>query len=104
MRKAEAFIEAGGSTPIEKAQSKSEKVNTLTAFTLRLYRSKLDKLSALKDTRKAERLIQDDPDREPISVNSLIIEAIDLLLKQEAKRAVKKTSEVTSKMVSNKKP
>jgi hypothetical protein len=90
MRKAEAFIEAGGSTPTEKAQSKPEKRNTLTAFTLRLYRSKLDKLSTLKDTRKAERLAQDDPDREPISVNSLIIEAIDLLLKQEAKRATKK--------------
>lgn len=90
MRKAEAFIEAGGSTPSEKAQSKPEKLNTLTAFTLRLYRSKLDKLSALKDTRKAERLIQDDPDREPISVNSLIIEAIDLLLKQEAKRTTKR--------------
>ena len=90
MRKAEAFIEAGGSTPTEKAQAKPEKVNALTVFTLRLYRNKLDKLSALKDIRKAERLTQDDPNREPISVNSLIIEAIDLLLKQEVKRAAKK--------------
>ena len=90
MRKAEAFIEAGGSTPTEKAQAKPEKANALTAFTLRLYRSKLDKLSVLKDTRRAERLVQDDPNREPISVNSLIIEAIDLLLKQEVKRAAKK--------------
>lgn len=89
MRKAEAFIEAGGSTPSEKAQAKPKKANALTAFTLRLYRSKLDKLSALKDVRKAERLSQDDPDREPISVNSLIIEAIDLLLKHEARKAVK---------------
>lgn len=90
MRKAEAFIEAGGSTPTEKALSKPEKANNLTAFTLRLYRGKLDKLIALKDTRKAKRLSQDDPGREAVSVNALIIEAIDLLLKKEAKDAVKK--------------
>ena len=97
MRKAEAFIEAGGSTPTEKAQSKPEKANALTAFSLRLYRSKLDKLSALKDSRKAERLIQDDPDRELISVNSLIIEAIDILLKNEGKRAVKSATKNDTK-------
>ncbi|OUJ69916.1 hypothetical protein BXP70_25585 [Hymenobacter crusticola] len=87
MRKAESFIEAGGSTPTEKAQPKVE--NGMTAFTLRLYQSKLDKLAALKDARKQARLVQENPSRETISVNSLILEAIDLLLKQEAKRAAK---------------
>lgn len=88
MRKAESFIEAGGSTPIEKAQAKVD--NGMTAFTLRLYQSKLDKLVALKDARKQARLVEENPSRETISVNSLILEAIDILLKQEAKRATKK--------------
>jgi hypothetical protein len=87
MRKAKSFIEAGGSTPTEKAQVKVD--NGMTAFTLRLYQSKLDKLAALKDTRKQARLVEENPSRETISVNSLILEAIDMLLKQEAKRATK---------------
>lgn len=87
MRKAESFISAGGSTPTEKAQAKVD--NGMTAFTLRLYQSKLDKLAALKDARKQARLVEENPSRETISVNSLILEAIDMLLKQEAKRAVK---------------
>jgi hypothetical protein len=87
MRKAESFISAGGSTPTEKAQAKVD--NGMTAFTLRLYQSKLDKLVALKDARKQARLVEENPSRETISVNSLILEAIDMLLKQEAKRAVK---------------
>ena len=87
MRKAESFIAAGGSTPTEKAQAKVD--NGMTAFTLRLYQSKLDKLAVLKDARKQARLVEENPSRETISVNSLILEAIDMLLKQEAKRAVK---------------
>lgn len=87
MRKAESFIAAGGSTSTEKAQAKVD--NGMTAFTLRLYQSKLDKLAALKDARKQARLVEENPSRETISVNSLILEAIDMLLKQEAKRAVK---------------
>ena len=87
MRKAESCIAAGGSTPIEKAQAKVD--NGMTAFTLRLYQSKLDKLAALKDARKQARLVEENPSRETISVNSLILEAIDMLLKQEAKRAIK---------------
>jgi hypothetical protein len=87
MRKAESFIEAGGSTPTEKAQTKVD--NGMTAFTLRLYQSKLDKLAALKDARKRARLVEENPSRETISVNSIILEAIDMLLKHEAKRAVK---------------
>lgn len=89
MRKAESFIEAGGSTPTEKAQAKVD--NGMTAFTLRLYQSKLDKLVSLKDARKQARLVEENPSRETISVNSLILEAIDILLKQEAKRATKKS-------------
>jgi hypothetical protein len=87
MRKAESFIAAGGSTPTEKAQAKVD--NGMTAFTLRLYQSKLDKLAALKDARKQARLVDENPSRETISVNSLILEAIDMLLKQEARRATK---------------
>jgi hypothetical protein len=87
MRKAESFIEAGGSTPTEKMRAKVD--NGMTAFTLRLYQSKLDKLAALKDTRKQARLVEENPSRETISVNSLILEAIDMLLKQEVKRATK---------------
>lgn len=87
MRKAESFIEAGGSTPTEKAQTKVD--NGMTAFTLRLYQSKLDKLAALKDVRKRARLVEENPGRETISVNSIILEAIDMLLKHETKRAVK---------------
>jgi hypothetical protein len=94
MRKAESFIEAGGSTPTEKAQAKVD--NGMTAFTLRLYQSKLDKLAALKDARKQARLVEENPSRETISVNSLILEAIDMLLKQEAKRAIRNGSKKDS--------
>jgi len=87
MRKAESFIEAGGSTPTEKAQAKID--NGMTAFTLRLYQSKLDKLTVLKDARKQARLVQENPSRETISVNSIILEAIDMLLKHETKRTIK---------------
>ncbi|TDN38587.1 hypothetical protein E4631_23950 [Hymenobacter sp. UV11] len=90
---AQAVIDKGGSVPSEKAAEKeAASANAIQGYTLRLYTSTLDQLNAIKKERKDERLAQANPSRDIISVHSLILEGIELLLKQEQKKATKKST------------
>ena len=96
-RQADAFVQGGG----EIAAEKNEKPTTgkkmrdpgksVVAYTLRIFTGKLEELATIREARLAEQ-----PDR-TISVHSLLLEAVDEFLKNEAKRANKKTSKKTSK-------
>jgi len=87
---AQAVIDKGGSVPSEQAPKKeAASANAIQGYTLRLYSSTLEQLNAIKDARKQERLTKANPSRDIISVHSLILEGIELLLKQEAKKATK---------------
>lgn len=91
MRKVDAFVNAGGEVAAEKTE-KPAGDKLIVSYTLRVYSSKLEELAAVRDARKAEKLAEGKPDRNTISVHSLLLEAIDSFLKQEAKRAVKKAA------------
>ncbi|RZK34576.1 MAG: hypothetical protein EOO61_13340 [Hymenobacter sp.] len=96
-RQADAFVQGGG----EIAAEKNEKPTTgkkmrdpdksVVAYTLRIFTGKLEELATIREARLAEQ-----PDR-TISVHSLLLEAVDEFLKNEAKRANKKASKKTSK-------
>jgi hypothetical protein len=91
MRKVDAFVNAGGEVAAEKTE-KPASDKLIVSYTLRVYSSKLEELAAVRDARKAEKLAEGKPDRNTISVHSLLLEAIDSFLKQEAKRVVKKAA------------
>lgn len=94
---AQVVIDKGGSVPSEQAVEKAPaSANTIQGYTLRLYTSTLDELNTIKKARKTERLIQTNPSRDIISVHSLILEGIELLLKQERKKAAKKSTKKSS--------
>lgn len=94
---AQAVIDKGGSVPSEQAVEKAPaSANTIQGYTLRLYTSTLDELNTIKKARKAERLILTNPSRDIISVHSLILEGIELLLKQERKKVAKKSTKKSS--------
>lgn len=90
---AQAVIDKGGSVPSEQTVEKaSASANAIQGYTLRLYTSTLDELNTIKKARRAERLTHANPSRDIISVHSLILEGIELLLKQEKKKAAKKST------------
>jgi hypothetical protein len=78
------FIQEGGTTPAKAAVPADEK--EISGFSLRLYTSKLRELTEARDARRVQAKAKKQPNASAISVHSLVLEAIDQWLKQEAKR------------------
>lgn len=101
VRKVEAFVDQGGSVPSQQP----EKLITdkeISGYMLRMPTPLLKELTELRDQRKAAQKAKGGRVKELLSVHSLILEAVEDLLKKEKKRlskdAIKPT---TSKDTSN---
>jgi hypothetical protein len=82
------FIQEGGTTPAKAAVSTElvSEEKEISGFSLRLYTSKLRELTEARDARRTQAKANKQPNVSAISVHSLILEAIENFLKQEAKR------------------
>lgn len=90
----QAIIDQGASTPAEKSIDSQ----AISSYTLRLYTAKLQQLTDARDARRARHRAKQLPNANAISVHALILEGIDLVLKQEAKQAAKEaTTRATTK-------
>lgn len=83
----EDFIKAGGTQPTTLATPTPADEKEMSGFSLRLYTTMLRKLAEIRDTRRAEAKANKRRNASAISVHSLVLEGIDLLLKQETKRS-----------------
>lgn len=82
----QAIIDQGAAVPTEKPVTDSQ---TISSYTLRLYATKLQQLTEARDARRARHRANALPNANAISVHALILEGIELVLKQEAKLAAK---------------
>jgi hypothetical protein len=89
------FIQAGGTQPTPVTPPADEK--EISGFSLRLYTTLLRELTDIRDARRAEAKANKRPNASAISVHSLILEGIDLLVKQEARRTKRGTAGSTTK-------
>ena len=85
----QAVIDQGAAAPAEKPATDSQAVSS---YTLRLYTSKLQQLADARDARRNRHRAKSLPNANAISVHALILEGIDLLLKQEARLAAKEAA------------
>lgn len=85
----QAVIDQGAATPTEKPTVDSQ---SISSYTLRLYTTKLQQLTDARDARRVRHRAKSLPNANAISVHSLILEGIDLLLKQETKLAAKEST------------
>ena len=85
----QAVIDQGAAAPVEKPAVAAQ---TISSYTLRLYTAKLQQLTDARDVRRARHRAKALPNANAISVHSLILEGIDLVLKQEARLAAKKSA------------
>lgn len=88
VRKIEAFVDEGGSVPSEKLEKQSDS-NEVRGYMLRMPNTLLQELTQLRDQRKAEQKAKGGRVKELLSVHSLILEAVEDLLKKEKKRNTK---------------
>lgn len=89
----QAVIDQGAAAPVEKRPTKpAVDSQAISSYTLRLYAAKLQQLTDARDARRARHRAKSLPNANAISVHSLILEGIDLVLKQEAKLAVKQSA------------
>lgn len=88
VRKVEAFVDEGGSVPSEKLEKQSDS-NEVRGYMLRMPNTLLQELTQLRDRRKAEQKAKGGRVKELLSVHSLILEAVEDLLKKEKKRNTK---------------
>lgn len=89
----QTVIDQGAATPIEKPIVDSQ---SISSYTLRLYTTKLQQLTDARDARRIRHRVKSLPNANAISVHSLILEGIDLLLKQETKLAAKEPTKQSS--------
>lgn len=85
----QAVIDQGALAPAEKPAADSQ---AILSYTLRLYATKLQQLTDARDARRARHRAKALPNANAISVHALILEGIDLVLKQEAKLAAKESA------------
>jgi hypothetical protein len=85
----QAVIDQGAAAPIEKPTIDTQ---SISSYTLRLYTTKLQQLTDARDARRIRHRAKSLPNASAISVHALILEGIDLLLKQEAKLAAKESA------------
>lgn len=85
----QAVIDQGAAAPTEKSAIDTQ---SISSYTLRLYTTKLQQLTDARDARRIRHRAKSLPNASAISVHALILEGIDLLLKQEAKLAAKESS------------
>jgi hypothetical protein len=85
----QAVIDQGATVPTEKPVTDSQ---AISSYTLRLYATKLQQLTEARDARRARHRAKALPNANAISVHALILEGIDLVLKQEAKLAAKEST------------
>jgi hypothetical protein len=85
----QAVIDQGAMVPTEKPVTDSQ---AISSYTLRLYATKLQQLTEARDARRARHRAKALPNANAISVHALILEGIDLVLKQEAKLAAKEST------------
>jgi hypothetical protein len=85
----QAVIDQGATVPIEKPATDSQ---AISSYTLRLYATKLQQLTEARDARRARHRAKAMPNANAISVHALILEGIDLVLKQEARLAAKEST------------
>ena len=86
VRKVAAFVDEGGSVPSEKPAAATKEVS---GYMLRMPTPLLKELTTLREQRKAEQKAKGGRVKELLSVHSLILEAIEDLLKKEKKRSTK---------------
>jgi hypothetical protein len=84
----QAVIDQGAAAPAEKPVVDTQ---AISSYTLRLYTTKLQQLTDVRDARRIRHRAKSLPNASAISVHSLILEGIDLVLKQEAKLAAKES-------------
>ncbi|GAB3639165.1 hypothetical protein GCM10027422_47560 [Hymenobacter arcticus] len=89
VRKVAAFVDEGGSVPSEKPAAATKDVS---GYMLRMPTPLLKELTALRDQRKAEQKAKGGRVKELLSVHSLILEAVEDLLKKEKRRSIKDTT------------
>jgi hypothetical protein len=85
----QAVIDQGATAPTEKPAVDTQGISS---YTLRLYTTKLQQLTDARDARRIRHRAKSLPNASAISVHALILEGIDLLLKQEAKLAAKESA------------
>jgi len=85
----QAIIDQGAPTPRETPPAGD--APAIASYTLRLYAAKLQQLTAARDARRSRHRANSLPNASAISVHSLILEGIELLLKQEARLAAKES-------------
>ncbi|MGI4734631.1 MAG: hypothetical protein ACRYG7_05570 [Janthinobacterium lividum] len=85
----QAIIDQGATAPTEKPAVDTQ---AISSYTLRLYTTKLQQLTDARDARRIRHRAKSLPNASAISVHALILEGIDLLLKQEAKLAAKESA------------
>jgi hypothetical protein len=85
----QAIIDQGATTPTEKPTVDTQ---AISSYTLRLYTTKLQQLTDARDARRVRHRAKSLPNASAISVHALILEGIELLLKQEAKLAAKESA------------
>lgn len=85
----QAVIDQGATAPTEKPAIDTQ---SISSYTLRLYTTKLQQLTDARDARRIRHRAKSLPNASAISVHALILEGIDLLLKQEAKLAAKESA------------
>jgi hypothetical protein len=89
VRKVEAFVDQGGSVPSQPLE-KSTADKDVSGYMLRMPTPLLKELTELRDRRKAEQKAKGGRVKELLSVHSLILEAVEDLLKKEKRKATKK--------------
>lgn len=85
----QAVIDQGAAAPTEKPTIDTQ---SISSYTLRLYTTKLQQLTDARDARRIRHRAKSLPNASAISVHALILEGIDLLLKQEARLAAKESA------------
>ena len=90
----QAVIDQGAAVPVERPTTDAL---AISSYTLRLYAAKLQQLTDARDARRARHRAKALPNANAISVHSLILEGIDLVLKQEAKLVAKESAKQSSK-------
>lgn len=88
VRNVAAFVDQGGSVPSQQA-AKPMAAKAISGYMLRMPTSLLKELTELRDQRKAAQKATGGRVKELLSVHSLILEAVEDLLKKEKKRLAK---------------
>lgn len=92
VRKVAAFVAEGGSVPSQQP-AKPVATKPISGYMLRLPTSLLAELTELRDQRKATQKAKGGRVKELLSVHSLILEAVEDLLKKAKRRVAKDATE-----------